>query len=214
MADGTPGYIVVEGPVGAGKSALAERLAAAFGREPLLERATQNPFLSKFHPGQDTAALASQLYFLLEHIGQVRALRQTDLFEAGRIADFLVDTDRLFAEAVLSADELNLYHQVHDSLAIELPTPDLVIYLQASVEALSRRVRAYGKGYEKRTGADYLKKISDLYVDFFYHYDAAPLLIINTTELDFSADYGDFAALLDYLKDLSPGRRYFNPGEP
>ena len=199
--------------MGAGKTALAQRLAATFGYELLLERAAQNPFLPKFYRDKSAVALASQLYFLLEHLRQARALRQTDLFDTGHVADFLIETDRLFAEATLNADELALYHQIYDNLVIDPPAPDLVIYLQASVDVLSRRVRTYGTDYEKKTEPEYLRKIADAYTDFFYHYDASPLLIINAAELDFSAAHDDLAVLPDYLRGLGPGRHYFNPRE-
>ena len=173
----------------------------------------RNPFLSKFYQDPGSAALPAQLHFLFEHVGQIRTLRQADLFKSNQVADFLIQANKLFAEATLSRDELDLYYQIYNNLIIDAPVPDLVIYLQASVDVLIKRIRAHGRDYEKKIDKDYLQRISDAYTDFFYHYHASPLLIINTTDLDFTGDRGDYCVLLDYLSDLSPGRHYFNPQE-
>ena len=206
-------YIVVEGPAGAGKTGLARRLAESLDISLLLEHATGNPFLPEIyqHPGR--AALAAQLHFLFEHVKQVRALRQADLFSPNKVADFLIQANRVFAEATLSPDELDLYYQVYNILIDDAPVPDMVIYLQSSVDVMIKRIRAHGGDHEIKIDRNYLQKISDAYTDFFYHYDASSLLIVNTTDLDFIGKRGDYDVLLDYLDGLGPGRHYFNPQE-
>ena len=206
-------YIVVEGPVGVGKTGLARRLAESLDISLLLERATGNPFLPEIYQHPGSAALAAQLHFLFEHVKQVRALRQADLFSPNQVADFLIQANRVFAEATLSPDELDLYYQVYNILVDDAPVPDMVIYLQSSVDVMIKRIRAHGRDHEIKIDRNYLQKISDAYTDFFYHYDASPLLIVNTTDLDFTGKRGDYDVLLDYLDGLSPGRHYFNPQE-
>ena len=206
-------YLVVEGPIGAGKSALARRLADSLDNQLLLERAADNPFLTRFYQHPGSAALAAQLHFLFEHVKQVRALRQADLFAPNQVADFLVQANKLYAEATLSADELDLYYQIYDIMVDDIPVPDLVIYLQSSVDVMIRRLRAESKDNEMKFDREYLQGISEGYADFFYHYDASSLLIVNTTDLDFTGDSGDYKVLLDYLDGLGQGRHYFNPRE-
>ena len=209
----TFGYIVVEGPVGVGKTGLARRLADSLDIHLLLESVTVNPFLSEIYQHPGSAALAAQLHFLFEHVKQVRALRQADLFSPNQVADFLIQANRVFAEATLSPDELDLYYQVYNILVNDAPVPDLVIYLQAPVEVMIKRIRASGGAHELKIDREYLQKISDAYTDFFYHYDASSLLIVNSADLDFTGDRGDYEVLLNYLDGLGPGRHYFNPQE-
>ena len=211
MNKGKFGYIVVEGPVGAGKTALARRLADSLDNELLLERATGNPFLAGIYRHPGSAALPAQLHYLFEHVKQVRALRQTDLFSPKQVADFLVQANKVYAEATLNPDELDLYYQVYNLTTGDVPVPDLVIYLQSSVDVMTRRIRAQGRDHDMKIDRDYLQRISEGYADFFYHYDASSLLIVNATELDFTGDGGDYALLLEYLDDFSQGRHYFNP---
>ena len=213
MDKDTFGYIVVEGPVGAGKTGLARRLADNLDINLLLERAIGNPFLPEIYQHPGSAALSAQLHFLFEHVKQVRALRQADLFSPNQVADFLIQANRLFAEATLTPDELDLYYQVYNILIDDAPVPDLVIYLQSSVEVMVKRIRARDGNHEMKIDRDYLQKISDAYTDFFYHYDASSLLIVNTTDLDFSDERGDYDVLLNYLEGVGPGRHYFNPQE-
>lgn len=204
-------YIVVEGPIGAGKTLLAKGLAATLDNDLLLERAADNPFLPRFYEDPQTAALPAQLYFLFERVKQLKAIRQKDLFVSAQVANFLIQKDRLFAKVVLDPDELELYCQVYDHLVIEAPTPDLVIYLQAPVPLLLQRIQERGHPHEKNITEDYLRKISDAYVDFFYNYNDSPLLIVNVEELDFAAP-GSCELLLDFLNHrLGSGRHYFNP---
>ena len=206
-------YLVVEGPMGVGKTALARRLADSLDNRLLLERVADNPFLPRIYQHPGSTALAAQLHFLFEHVKQVRALRQADLFAPNQVADFLSQANKLYAEATLSPDELDLYYRIYNILADGIPVPDLVIYLQSSVDMMIRRIRAQGKDHEMKIDRDYLRRISEGYADFFYHYDASSLLIVNTTDLDFTGGSNDYKVLLDYLDGLGQGRHYFNPQE-
>ena len=206
-----PDYVVVEGPIGVGKTTLAKRLADTFNIDVMLESATDNPFLPAFYENRRSAALPAQLYFLFQRVRQTESLHQTDMFRPAHIADFLIEKDRLFAKVNLSDAEYDLYRQVYERLIPQCPTPDLVIYLQAKPEILLNRVLERGIEYEKNIDAGYLKNISDAYVDFFYHYDASPLLIINTENFDLANGRENYNLLIEYIRKLPPGRHYFNP---
>jgi deoxyadenosine/deoxycytidine kinase len=206
-----PRHIVVEGPIGVGKTSLARRLAESLGGELLLERAEENPFLKRFYENPRSAALSTQLYFLLQRARQMEELRQTDLFTPVRVADFLLDKDRLFAEVVLDAEEFQLYEQVYATLAVETPQPDLVIYLQAPAEVLLARVQKRGHDYERYIELDYLKRLMEAYTRFFYYYNDAPLLIVNATAIDLVNNQDDYAQLLARIRECRSGRHYFNP---
>lgn len=204
-------HIVVEGPIGVGKTSLARRLAQSLGGELLLERAEENPFLERFYQDPRAAAFPTQLFFLLQRADQLRALRQADMFQPGLVADFLFDKDRVFAELNLDEHEFALYDKVYRELALEVPEPDLVIYLQAPVEVLLRRVAGRGIDYEQRISADYLTRLSEAYIKFFYHFDRAPLLIVNSRDINPVENERDFELLLDRVCSISSGRHYFNP---
>ena len=206
-----PGYIVIEGPIGVGKTTLARKLAETFGSELLLEGASENPFISKFYENPRAAALPTQLFFLLQRARQMQALRQGDMFNPVRVADFLMEKDRLFAELTLDDDELQLYEQVYENLTFDVPTPDLVIYLQAPVEILANRIQHRGIQYERMIESAYLQRLSDAYVEFFYHYNDSPLLIVNAAEIDFATNENDFQQLLHQVRSIRNGRHYFNP---
>ena len=206
-----PEFIVVEGPIGVGKTTLAKKLAQSFGSELLLEGAAENPFMSRFYENPRAAALSTQLFFLLQRTRQKQEIRQADMFSPVRIADFLMEKDRLFAELTLDEDELKLYEQVYDQLTIDVPEPDLVVYLQAPVEVLLDRIENRGIQYERLIEAAYLQRLSDSYVNFFYHYTDAPLLIVNATEIDFANNESDYQQLLERLKSIKSGRHYYNP---
>jgi deoxyadenosine/deoxycytidine kinase len=206
-----PGFIVVEGPIGVGKTSLARRLAAAFGSDTLLEQPDENPFLERFYQFRRIYALPTQLFFLFQRARQLQALRQGDMFRPVRVADFLLEKDALFARLNLDDDEWRLYDQVYAQLRLDVPAPDLVVYLQAPVEVLLERVRRRGIGYERAIDKDYLAAIADAYTRFFYHYTAAPLLIVNAAEANFVDSEGDFAMFLDQLRRVKSGRHYFNP---
>ena len=206
-----PDFIVIEGPIGVGKTTLAKKLANSFGSEILLEGADENPFMSKFYENPKAAALSTQLFFLLQRAKQMQDLRQGDMFNPVRIADFLMEKDRLFAELTLDEDELKLYEQVYAQLTIDVPEPDLVVYLQAPVEVLLQRIENRGLQNERLIEAAYLQRLSDSYVDFFHHYSDAPLLIVNAAEIDFAHNENDYQQLLERLKSVRSGRHYYNP---
>lgn len=204
-------YIVVEGPIGVGKTTLARRLADSFGSELLLEGAGENPFLERFYRNPREAALSTQLHFLLERAEQMRALAQSDLFNPVWVADFLMEKDRLFAELNLDADELALYRQVYDHLLIDPPRPDFVIYLQAPVQVLQERIDKRGLEYERGITAAYLQQLADRYTRFFHDYADAPLLIVNASDINFAESEADYAALLEEIQRTRSGRHFFNP---
>lgn len=206
-------YIVVEGPIGAGKTTLAGRLAEHGGAATMLERPQDNPFLARFYEDATRYALPTQLFFLFQRIDEVRQLVQMDLFQSRTIADYLFDKDALFARLTLSDDEYTLYQSIHRSLAPQAPAPDLVIYLQAPVRTLVERVRRRGHRHERTIQDDYLARLVDSYREFFHHYDAAPVLVVNSENLNFVDNAGDFQLLLDRIGRMRGRREYFNVAE-
>ena len=204
-------YIVIEGPIGVGKTSLATRLAETFNTDLVLEQAFENPFLPQFYNDPKSSALPTQLYFLFQRSKQIEKIRQTDIFRPVHISDFIIEKDRLFAEVTLTQDEYELYMQVYDRLSLDVPSPDLVIYLQAPVDTLLQRISERGIDYERFIDEEYLKKISDAYINFFYDYQTSPLLIVNTADFNLVGDDKNYQLLIDYINDLSPGRHYFNP---
>lgn len=211
MNERQPQFIVVEGPIGVGKTTLARRLAAEFNTELLLEEPEENPFLERFYRDPRQAAFPTQLYFLMQRVRQLSELRQGDMFRPVRIADFLIHKDYLFAQATLDPDELALYEQVYNQVTLDAPVPDLVVYLQAPVEVLLERIATRGRSYERRLEPAYLHRICDAYAGFFYHYDEAPLLIVNATEIDLVRSESDYRRLLEQIRSTCRGRYYFNP---
>jgi len=207
-----PRLVVVEGPIGVGKTSLVKRLAASLGCASLLEDPDDNPFLERFYRDPRGAAFATQLHFLFQRSRQLEGLRQGDLFsERGLVADFLFAKDRLFAELTLDRHELALYDQVYSRLSMEAPRPDLVVYLQAPVPVLMQRIRGRDRRAEQGLSADYLQRLSDAYTEFFYHYDQSPLLIVNAAEINPVDRDGDYQLLLDRICSAGPGKHYFNP---
>ena len=211
MVRSNPGYLVVEGPIGVGKTSLARRLADAFGGRALLERPEENPFLERFYQSRKQHALPTQLFFLFQRARQIEELKQTDLFSSGYVADFLIEKDRLFARANLEDDELRLYEQVYHQMSMDTPVPDLVIYLQAPVDVLLERVRRRGLAQESLIDRAYIQTLVDAYTQFFHHYNAAPLLVVNAAEINFVDRAADFQTLLDYIPRIRSGRHFFNP---
>ncbi|MDG1773914.1 MAG: deoxynucleoside kinase [Oceanicoccus sp.] len=206
-----PRFIAVEGAIGVGKTTLARQLAETFNYQMLLENAEENPFLERFYQNQKNAALATQLFFLFQRSQQIQDLRQGDIFEPVRVSDFLIEKDRLFARLNLDEDEYQLYEKVYQQLTIDAPKPDLVIYLQASVDVLLSRIESRGINFEQRIAREYLESINESYSEFFLYYDDAPLLIVNADELDVINRQNDYAQLVDYLLNIRSGRHYFNP---
>ncbi len=203
-------YIVVEGPIGVGKTSLVKKLSDSFGSELLLEKAEENPFIARFYQNPRQYALSTQLYFLLQRAQQVQSFRQIDLFQSSHIADFMIDKDRLFAELTLTTDELKLYQQIYQHMTIDAPQPDLVIYLQAPTEVLRERISKRGIDYEQQIKDDYLTRLCELYTRFFYDYDEGALLTVNTQSIDLINNGEDYQALLDEITNTRSGRHYFN----
>ncbi len=206
-------YIVVEGPIGVGKTTLAHRVADVFSAQTLLELPQENPFLEKFYRDSERYALPAQMFFLFQRISQLRDLAQTDLFSVPVVSDFLLDKDPIFARLTLGDDELNLYQQLYDHLHPQAPRPDLVIYLQAEPEILIERVKKRGVSMETGISETYLRRLCESYSRFFYHYDAAPLLIVNTEHLNPIVRDEDFTLLLTRIKNMRGKREFFSRGE-
>ena len=211
MTDTNPGYIVVEGPIGVGKTSLARRLADSYGSELLLEGAAENPFLERFYRNPRQGALSTQLFFLLQRARQMQELRQGDMFRPVRVSDFLIEKDRLFARLTLDEQEYRLYEQVYEHLTLDAPVPDLVIYLQAPVDVLLGRIAKRGIAYEQHIDTAYLERLSEGYARFFHDYDAAPLLIVNAAYIDLVNSDAAYQELLDQIGRARTGRHYFNP---
>ncbi|MFK8031143.1 MAG: deoxynucleoside kinase [Gammaproteobacteria bacterium] len=203
-------YIAIEGPIGVGKTSLARRLSKTLDCDLVLEEPQDNPFLERFYQDQRSNALATQLHFLFQRSRQCQQMRQADMFDPVRVSDFMLDKDQLFAQLTLDNEEYKLYELVYERLAIDAPQPDLVIYLQASVDVLLNRIAKRGIGYEQTIEADYLSRLSDLYTRFFHQYDRGPLLIVNAEDADLVKNDSDYSQLLEQLQSLRSGRRYFN----
>ncbi|HNP36766.1 MAG TPA: deoxynucleoside kinase [Woeseiaceae bacterium] len=204
-------FIAVEGPIGVGKTALATRLAKSLGAELMLEEVEANPFLERFYRDGQRAALPAQMFFLFARARQIENLRQSDLFTEVRVADYLFAKDRLFAELNLDQDELSLYDQVAANLDIEPPVPDLVIYLQASVDSLLRRIAKRGRHFEARIERAYLERLTEVYARYFHSYDEGPMLIVNASQIDPVHNDADYERLFQQIEKISSGRHFFNP---
>ena len=206
-------YIVVEGPIGVGKTSLARRLAERLQANLVLERPEQNPFLPRFYQDMVRFALPTQLFFLFQRIGQLRELAQMDLFKRLTVCDFLLEKDPLFARLTLSGDELHLYQQIFDALKPQAPRPGLVIYLQAQPETLIERVRRRGVEFERLIRSEYLATLADSYSRFFYHFSGSPVLIVNSERLNFASDDRDLDLLIERADAMRGSREFFNWGE-
>ena len=206
-----PGYIAVEGPIGVGKTTLARRIADTFDYDLLLEEAELNPFLERFYQNRQQTALATQLFFLFQRVQKITELKQRDMFDEARVADFVLEKDPLFARVNLEPDEFALYEKVFSKMRVDAPVPDLVIYLQASPDRLLERIDRRGIDAERLIDRQYLEQLNGVYSEFFLYYDAAPLLIVNANEIALAQGDRDYEQLVDYMLNIKKGRHYFNP---
>jgi deoxyguanosine kinase len=206
-------YIAIEGPIGVGKSSLAEQLAARLDATAVLEE-SDNPFLADFYSGRAGAALQAQLFFLLNRHRQLIGLQQADLFSQATVCDYLFDKDKIFAYVNLDDNELFIYQRLYDLLAKDIPLPDLVIYLQAPTDILVRRLRARSKDPERETfdpDPEYIRELNEAYQHFFFHYSATPLLVVETSQLDLPASDEAVDDLIRQIRSLNKGTRYYVP---
>jgi deoxyadenosine/deoxycytidine kinase len=206
-----PRYIVVEGPIGVGKTSLVDLLAERLKGRKLLEVAEDNPFLPNFYKDPKRYAFQAQLWFLLNRFRQQQALAQFDLFRQTLVADYLFAKDKIFAYLTLEDHDLSLYERVHALLQVQVPVPDLVIFLQASTEALLQRIAIRGKAYEREIDGKYLGDLNEAYTHFFFHYTASPLLVVNTSDIDFVNRREDFEDLIKKIGETRPGMQYYIP---
>jgi deoxyadenosine/deoxycytidine kinase len=204
-------FIVVEGPIGVGKTSLVRRLCNSLSAEAVLEQAAQNPFLERFYRNPRAGALPTQLYFLFQRAQQLSSLKQQDLFARVRVADYLLEKDRLFARVTLDDAEFSLYEQVYAKLDIQTAKPDLVVYLQAPVDVLLERIARRGIEYEQHIERAYLERLNEAYARFFHEYEAAPLLIVNAASIDPINNQADYDELLAAIRRMKRGRLYYNP---
>jgi deoxyguanosine kinase len=205
-------YVVIEGPIGVGKTSLVRTMSERCGATALLEDPASNPFLPGFYQDPARFGLPVQLFFLFQRVEQVRGLRQSDLFGRVTIADFMLEKDPLFARLTLNDDEFRLYQQIYAHLKPQAPTPDLVIYLQASPETLIERVQRRAASYEAGISDEYLVRLAETYARFFYQYEAAPVLIVNSENLNFVDSEADFDLLLERVGAMRGAREFFSLG--
>jgi deoxyadenosine/deoxycytidine kinase len=205
------GYLVVEGPAGVGKASLARKLSKTFNSGLILERPDENPFLARFYQNRRQYALPTQLSFLFDRIRRLEGLHQVDLFRPHSVLNFFLERDLLFAELTLSSDEFELYRHVYEQLAPKVPLPGLIIFLQAPVAVLQKRLRHRNLPSEHMIPADYLAELVDSYARFFLQYNNAPILMINAENVDFVNSEEDYRALVEYLPAVQNGRQFFNP---
>lgn len=212
-AQRAPSYLVVEGPIGVGKTSLTRRLADHFSARCLLEQAEDNPFLDRFYQNREGFAFATQLSFLLQRSEQFRNARQQELFGAPVVADFMLQKDQLFAELNLDAEELGLYNAVCERFSPSAPVPELVVYLQAPVDTLLRRIKMRGRPQENRIDRAYLERLCESYAGFFHRFQQTALLIVNAAAIDPVHDDRHFDLLVERILATHSGRHFFNPGQ-
>ena len=211
MSDSASRYIVVEGPIGVGKTTVAEALARELNGRFVREEVEENPFLTKFYKDMRQYAFQTQMFFLLSRWRQQQELQQQELFKRNTVADYLFAKDRLFAYLTLEEDELKLYERLHGLLNEKIVKPDLVLYLQASVEVLLDRVRARGRPYERAVSREYLEEVVRAYNYFFFHFTQAPLLVINTNEVDLARNPANLKDLVRRMGEIKSGTHYYKP---
>jgi len=206
-----PRYIIVEGPIGVGKTSLVDRLAERLGARKVLEVADDNPFLASFYEDRARYAFQTQLWFLLNRFRRQQEMAQWDLFRQTLVADYLFAKDKIFAYLNLEDHELALYERIHALLTVQVPTPDLAIFLQANTDALLTRIAHRGKPYEREISRKYLEDLNAAYTHFFFHYTASPLLVINTSDMDFVNRPEDFEDLVKEIREIRGGTQYYVP---
>lgn len=211
MRDLTSKYIVIEGPIGVGKTSLSNKLALEWDAELILENVDDNPFLTKFYKNPREVSLQTQLYFLLTRTRQVQGFKQQDIFSKTRVSDFMLQKDRLFAQVTLNNEEYDLYDQLYSYMTVDIPTPDLLIYLQAPINILMKRIKKRGRDFEKYINTQYLERLNSMYLKFFNNYNASPLLIVNAEDIDFVNNESDYKNLLEKIYSIEKGKHYFNP---
>ncbi len=204
-------YIVVEGPIGVGKTTLTRALSKRFGARTVFEIVEENPFLANFYQDRNKFAFQTQLFFLLSRFKQQQELFQQDLFSQVTVSDYLFAKDRIFASITLDPNELALYERIYETLGPRVMKPDLVIYLQARLEVLLARIKKRGREFERRFDPDYLAELSRTYNDFFHRYDETPLLIINTSDIDFVDSEEDLGELMRAMSQIKHGTHYYQP---
>ena len=204
-------YIVVEGPIGVGKTSLAKLLAAEFQARSVFEKVEDNPFLAKFYEDRNTHAFQNQIFFLLSRYQQQRTLSQQDLFNQNTVADYLFAKDKIFASITLSSEELALYQQIYQLLNPRVPKPDLVVYLQARPEVLYKRIKKRDKSYERNLSPEYLKEVAQAYSDFFFRYEESPLLVVNSSKIDFVSSSEHLADLIKEINNMGSGTQHYIP---
>ncbi len=205
-------HIVIEGPIGVGKSSLSRKIVEHFGGSLFLEKPAENPFLERFYKSSERYALATQLSFLMQRVTQMSELHgDKSQFVAPVIADFMIEKDPIFAELTLKEEELTLYKQVFDNVSLRRTRPDLVVYLQAPVHVLQQRIKKRNISYELKMDNAYLEKLCNAYTDFFHRYADAPLLMVNAAEFNPIDDDSHFAALMNQIAKIKAGKHFFNP---
>lgn len=204
-------HIIIEGPIGVGKSSLAKKLANTLSASLVLEKPGDNPFLERFYKSPKRHALATQLFFLFQRVKQMNAMKQPDMFTPGKVVDFMMDKDPLFAQITLDDEEYRLYQQVYHNLRLDVPVPDLVIYLQAPVPILQERIHRRRIKYEMGMDLSYLQKLSDAYTAYFHRYSESALLIVNAAEINPVDNESHYTALVRHIESIDAGKHFFNP---